>query len=151
METTSYGTSTLEHLLKSVGDVRKEMIGDKMSVHQVVEMSETGMRSRRLPFVLAFNNLTYNVKVARKIAVTYPVSGVDTATPSPGPSVGENQFTRTKVLLNDISGEARDGEILAVLGANALGKSTLIDAIANRIAKGSLKGTVTLNGEKLES
>ncbi|KAI3739648.1 hypothetical protein L2E82_30059 [Cichorium intybus] len=32
-----------------------------------------------------------------------------------------------------------------------LGKSTLIDALANRIAKGSLKGTVTLNGEQLES
>ncbi|KAL6980442.1 ABC transporter G member 16 [Sarracenia purpurea var. burkii] len=151
METTSYDAPTLGHLLKSVGDVRKEMIGDETPVHQVVEMSETGMGSRPLPFVLAFNNLTYSVKVARKMAVTYPVGGVDTATPSPGPSAGENQFTRTKVLLNDISGEARDGEILAVLGASGSGKSTLIDAIANRIAKGRLKGTVTLNGEKLES
>ncbi|KAI3816094.1 hypothetical protein L1987_15783 [Smallanthus sonchifolius] len=58
---------------------------------------------------------------------------------------------RNKVLLNDISGEARDGELVAVLGASGSGKSTLIDALANRIAKGSLKGTVTLNGEQLES
>ncbi|XP_017418219.2 ABC transporter G family member 1 [Vigna angularis] len=40
---------------------------------------------------------------------------------------------------------------MAVLGASGSGKSTLIDALANRIAKGSLKGTVALNGETLES
>ncbi|KAK9154201.1 hypothetical protein Sjap_001681 [Stephania japonica] len=40
---------------------------------------------------------------------------------------------------------------MAVLGASGSGKSTLIDALANRIAKGSLKGTLTLNGEALES
>ncbi|KAD1943844.1 hypothetical protein E3N88_42109 [Mikania micrantha] len=60
-------------------------------------------------------------------------------------------FSSTKDLLNDISGKARDGELVAVLGASGSGKSTLIDALANRIAKGSLKGTVTLNGEQLES
>lgn len=43
------------------------------------------------------------------------------------------------------------GEILAVLGASGSGKSTLIDALADRIHKESLKGTVTLNGEILES
>ncbi|KAE8670426.1 ABC transporter G family member 2 [Hibiscus syriacus] len=42
-------------------------------------------------------------------------------------------------------------QIMAVLGASGSGKSTLIDALANRIAKESLKGEVTLNGEALES
>ncbi|KOM39837.1 hypothetical protein LR48_Vigan04g003500 [Vigna angularis] len=60
-------------------------------------------------------------------------------------------FRRTKTLLNDISGEARNGDIMAVLGASGYGKSTLIDALANRITKGSLKGTVALNDETLES
>ncbi|KAJ6400539.1 hypothetical protein OIU84_016063 [Salix udensis] len=40
---------------------------------------------------------------------------------------------------------------MAVLGASGSGKSTLIDALADRIAKESLKGSVTLNGEVLES
>jgi ABC-type multidrug transport system ATPase subunit len=40
---------------------------------------------------------------------------------------------------------------MAVFGASGSGKSTLINALANRIAKGSLKGTVTLNDEILES
>ncbi|KAI3751049.1 hypothetical protein L2E82_22063 [Cichorium intybus] len=63
---------------------------------------------RSLSFVLKLNNLTYSVKV------------------------------RSKVLLNDISGEARDGESVAALGASGSGKSTLIDTLANRIPKGGL-------------
>ncbi|XP_027166402.1 ABC transporter G family member 20-like [Coffea eugenioides] len=56
-----------------------------------------------------------------------------------------------KVLLNDVSGEAHRGEILAVLGPSGSGKSTLIDALANRIFKGSLNGMITLSGEQLDS
>lgn len=57
----------------------------------------------------------------------------------------------SKLLLDDISGVAREGEIMAILGASGAGKSTLIDALAGRIEKESLKGTVTLNGAVLES
>ena len=45
------------------------------------------------------------------------------------PEVGDNFFTCTKTLLNDIFGEARDSEIFAVLGASGSRKSTLIDAL----------------------
>ncbi|XP_076947148.1 ABC transporter G family member 20-like [Bidens hawaiensis] len=95
-----------------------------------VEDSKTGHNNgcdqipHASPIVLSFNNLSYIVKTSSN---------------------------NNKVLLDDISGEARDGEIMAVLGASGSGKSTLIDALANRIAKGRLKGTVTLNGEVLES
>lgn len=91
------------------------------------------------PFVLSFNSLTYSVKVPRKISLSNSLGG------------SKVEVSNTKVLLDDISGEAREGEIMAVLGASGSGKSTLIDALANRIAKGSLKGTVTMNGEILES
>lgn len=146
---------TLGELLKYVGDIRKEVTGDETPAHQVLEMSETGVEPRALPFVLSFSNLTYSVKVSQKFSIPVPfrnrnrlgAAGATTAEPVRG----ESLFSKTKVLLNDISGEARDGEILAVLGASGSGKSTLIDALANRIAKGSLKGTVTLNGEQLES
>lgn len=40
---------------------------------------------------------------------------------------------------------------MAVLGPSGSGKSTLIDALANRIVKGSLKGMVNLNGQRLDS
>ncbi|KAI5659907.1 hypothetical protein M9H77_28700 [Catharanthus roseus] len=76
-----------------------------------------------IPLLLSFNNLTYSVK-----------------------------NKETKILLNDVSGEASDGEILAVLGPSGSGKSTLIDTLANRtVVKGSLKGTINLNGQNLDS
>ncbi|KAD2804908.1 hypothetical protein E3N88_38285 [Mikania micrantha] len=137
---------SLGELLKYVGDIRKD---DDAPVHRVLEMSETSNEPRSLPFVLKFNNLTYSVKVRRKMAIPALFGGRDRLGDRP---VGtETMFSSTKDLLNDISGEARDGELVAVLGASGSGKSTLIDALANRIAKGSLKGTVTLNGEQLES
>ncbi|CAH9123050.1 unnamed protein product [Cuscuta epithymum] len=89
--------------------------------------------SSPFPFVLSFHNLYYAVKVRRR--------GVIRTSP-------ENNV---KVLLDGVSGEAREGEITAVLGASGAGKSTLIDALAGRISRGSLGGTVTMNGEVLES
>ncbi|XP_060186393.1 ABC transporter G family member 6-like [Lycium barbarum] len=125
---------TFGQLLKNVGDVT----GDETPVHQVLTMEPHLQHS--IPFVLSFSNLTYRVKSRRKVA--FPVISRRTE---------ETTTCRTKVLLNDISGEARDGELLAVLGASGSGKSTLIDALANRIAKESLKGAITLNGETLHS
>ncbi|GLT93157.1 hypothetical protein SLE2022_109600 [Rubroshorea leprosula] len=139
---------TLGQLLKRVGDVRKEVTGDETPVHPVlVDIGEP----RPIPFVLSFNNLTYSVKVGRKIRLPAFMRGPRQPPAAADSLDGESFFSRTKTLLNDISGEARDGEILAVLGASGSGKSTLIDALANRMAKGSLKGTVTLNGEAMES
>ncbi|XP_057736090.1 ABC transporter G family member 6-like [Arachis stenosperma] len=153
------GSPTLGQLLKHVGDVRKEVVGDgsETPVHQALEIGDdgVGIEPRSLPFVLSFNNLTYSVKVRRKLTFSAILprrrSRLGAAADSEAPAVGDSMFSRTKTLLNDISGEARDGEIMAVLGASGSGKSTLIDALANRIAKGRLKGTVALNGEALDS
>ncbi|XWS56503.1 hypothetical protein CRYUN_Cryun09bG0090700 [Craigia yunnanensis] len=143
---------TLGQLLKHVGDVQKEAVGDETPVHEIlVDVTEP----RPMPFVLSFNNLTYSVKVRCKMHLPGFLRRRDRSAAASAvagnPLAGDSFFIRTKTLLNDISGEARDGEILAVLGASGSGKSTLIDALANRIAKGSLKGNVTLNGEVLES
>ncbi|CAA0834131.1 ABC transporter G family member 6 [Striga hermonthica] len=119
--------STLGHLLKCVGDARRDPAGgDETPAHHVLDL---GVPSSSLPFVLSFTNITYTVRVPRK----------------------RDMLSGAKTILDDISCEARDGEILAVMGASGSGKSTLIDALANRMAKGSLKGSVTLNGEHLES
>ncbi|KAG7628571.1 ABC transporter G family member 17 [Arabidopsis thaliana] len=87
-----------------------------------------------IPFVLAFNDLTYNVTLQQRFGLRFGHSPA-----------------KIKKLLNGITGEAKEGEILAILGASGAGKSTLIDALAGQIAEGSLKGTVTLNGEALQS
>lgn len=141
---------TLGQLLECVGDVGNEVSEDETLLHQTVDNSGALITEPpTVPFVLSFTNLTYCVKVFQKMMISNLCGSksIETlATTEP-----ENMFSRTKTVLDNISGEARDGEILAILGASGCGKSTLMDALANRIAKGSLKGTITLNNEQLES
>ncbi|KAL0338371.1 UNVERIFIED_CONTAM: ABC transporter G family member 20 [Sesamum angustifolium] len=134
---------TLGELLQHVGNSTVE------PSHQVLDVHEPGFQpAASMPFVLSFHNLTYSVKVRRKVL---PACFSRSGNNSPDNGNLIEHKSRMKVLLNDISGEAREGEIMAVLGASGSGKSTLIDALADRIARESLKGTVTLNGEVLES
>ncbi|KAL6011182.1 ABC transporter G member 20 [Asimina triloba] len=143
---------TLGQLLKQVGDARSdaEAPSDRM-----VEIWESGLGGQRsMPFVLSFTNLTYRVKTRRKMSVPMMFGRRKNRLGSASDESSELagfKFMQTKMLLNDISGEAKDGEIMAVLGASGSGKSTLIDALADRIAKESLKGSIKLNGEALES
>ncbi|NDH45757.1 MAG: ATP-binding cassette domain-containing protein, partial [Actinobacteria bacterium] len=51
------------------------------------------------------------------------------------------------VLLDDVSIEARAGELVAVLGPNGAGKSTLLGAIAGDFPLSS--GAVEINGRSL--
>ncbi|KAK8711987.1 hypothetical protein V6N13_147241 [Hibiscus sabdariffa] len=130
---------TLAELLMHVDDAQSSPVD-----HRVVELGYgcSSLPSSN-PFVLCFNDLTYGIKIRKKMG-SIPFSG------KKGDEMNANGVN-TKILLNEISGEAREGEIMAVLGASGSGKSTLIDALASRIAKDSLKGTLTLNGEVLES
>ncbi|KAK3227723.1 hypothetical protein Dsin_007585 [Dipteronia sinensis] len=95
------------------------------------------------PFVLSFINLSYSVNIRRPKMVLPFCRNKDRD--------DHENIGITKLLLKDISGQAREGEIMAVVGASGSGKSTLIDALAGRIEKESLKGSVTLNGQVLES
>lgn len=101
---------TFSQLLKNVGDVTGD---DESPLHQALTMDP---HHSNIPFVLAFNNLTYSVKVRRK--VSFPAIS---RSRSLHIAAEEIPSTRTKVLLNDICGEARDGELLAVFGASGSG------------------------------
>ncbi|KAL7109042.1 hypothetical protein ACP275_06G151200 [Erythranthe tilingii] len=141
---------TLAELLKCDSDLsRNESPGDD-EMHTLDITGGGGVNlPPSVPFVLAFTNLTYRVKVRRKLALRGFLRRRGSA---PDPDFGETLSPQhTKTILDEVSGEARDGEIMAVMGASGSGKSTLIDALANRMAKGSLKGTATLNGEAIES
>ncbi|XP_027349130.1 ABC transporter G family member 20-like [Abrus precatorius] len=139
---------TLGELLKRVEDAQNDNTATAAPPHHVLDLSSFSSHSH--PFVLSFTNLTYSVKLRRKTVLT-PFFFSPTNVSPPANHEAETKPNGTKILLNDISGEARDGEIMAVLGASGSGKSTLIDALADRISKESLKGTVTLNGDVLES
>ncbi|XP_048781230.1 uncharacterized protein LOC125683804 [Ostrea edulis] len=52
-----------------------------------------------------------------------------------------------KLILNNVSGLASPGELLAVMGPSGAGKSTLLNTIAGRIPLSS--GTITVNGHSI--
>ncbi|GMY12038.1 ABC transporter G family member 17-like [Fagus crenata] len=62
----------------------------------------------------------------------------------------EGKWLKEEVdLLNRITGYAPKGCITAVMGPSGAGKSTLLDGLAGRIASGSLKGRLSLDGKEM--
>ncbi|XP_072961122.1 ABC transporter G family member 5-like [Typha angustifolia] len=121
--------------------------GSSSSPHVILEVPNVGQPgpTGRPQFVLAFSDLSYSIHKPRRFSLR------GNCRLASDPVTAGSSGTGTRMLLNSISGEAREGEILAVLGASGSGKSTLIDALANRISRDRLLGHVTLNGEHLES
>ncbi|KAH9299619.1 hypothetical protein KI387_031301 [Taxus chinensis] len=54
-------------------------------------------------------------------------------------------------LLHEITGQALRGEVTAVMGPSGAGKSTFLDALAGRIASGSLGGSVSVDGRPVSA
>ncbi|KAK1286669.1 ABC transporter G family member 6 [Acorus calamus] len=156
---TTHNHPTLADLLRRVDgaaatfDSSPSPPPNNVALQHVLEVpndTDVGTPQSPLPFVLSFTDLTYSVK-NRQSRGGFKLAASN-RTIDDGLSAAETKKrSNMRVLLNSVSGEARDGEILAILGASGSGKSTLIDALANRISHDSLKGSITLNGEPLES
>ncbi|RDX61020.1 ABC transporter G family member 1, partial [Mucuna pruriens] len=64
----------------------------------------------------------------------------------------EGKLSKKEVdLLHEITSYAPKGCITAVMGPSGAGKSTLLDGLAGRIASGSLKGRVSLDGATMSA
>lgn len=55
-----------------------------------------------------------------------------------------------KILLNMITARANHSQILAVVGPSGSSKTTFLDALAGRIERRSLKGTILVNGKPMD-
>lgn len=78
---------------------------------------------------LEFSDLTYTVTKKQKIDGKWVAQEVD--------------------LLHRITGYAPKGSVTAVMGPSGAGKSTFLDGLAGKIASGSLKGRVSLDGKEM--
>jgi ABC-type multidrug transport system ATPase subunit len=80
------------------------------------------------PITLSFKDLTYTVQLPAKDDL--PARSVD--------------------LLVNISGIARPGEMVALMGSSGAGKSTLLDVLAGRKTGGTISGDIRVNGYPLD-
>ncbi|PRP72820.1 ABC transporter G family protein, partial [Planoprotostelium fungivorum] len=55
-----------------------------------------------------------------------------------------------RLLLDDVEGWIKPGQMTALMGASGAGKTTLLDVLAKRKTMGTVSGTVTLNGKPLK-
>ncbi|CAH1414178.1 unnamed protein product [Lactuca virosa] len=100
---------------------------DKSSNKTKKMMGKLPTRKMEAGHGLEFSNLSYSVMKKQK------KDGV--------------WITKEAYLLNDLSGQAMRGEIMAIMGPSGAGKSTFLDALAGRIAQGSLEGSVRIDGK----
>ncbi|PKI76731.1 ABC transporter G family member 18-like [Punica granatum] len=110
---------------------RRERLDRNKSLESLLDMDTTKSAgpapAKMIPsHGLEFNNLSYSViKKQKKDGVW---------------------IKKEAYLLNDISGQAMRGEVMAIMGPSGAGKSTFLDALAGRIAQGSLEGSVRIEG-----
>ncbi|KAK7398788.1 hypothetical protein VNO78_09961 [Psophocarpus tetragonolobus] len=115
---------------------RSERIGRNKSLETLMDSDKAGIGrnvnqlrpQKSIPgYGLEFSNLSYSIiKKQKKDGVW---------------------IKKETYLLHDISGQAIKGEIMAIMGPSGAGKSTFLDALAGRIAKGSLEGSVRIDGK----
>ncbi|KAK4283386.1 hypothetical protein QN277_000339 [Acacia crassicarpa] len=118
--------------------VRLDRAGTNKSLESLLELNQieaaTAAANKKLRaqksipgYGLEFNNLSYSV--VKKVK-------------KDGALVKKEAY-----LLHDISGQAMRGEVMAIMGPSGAGKSTFLDALAGRIAQGSLEGSVRIDGK----
>lgn len=54
-----------------------------------------------------------------------------------------------KVILKDVSCDARSGEITAIAGPSGAGKTTLLEILAGKVSQGKVSGQVLVNGRPM--
>ncbi|CAI5487747.1 unnamed protein product [Closterium sp. Naga37s-1] len=77
--------------------------------------------------------------------------GETSAAPGGGMFGGLRKKRVRRQILTGVNGEARSGEVTAIMGASGGGKTTLLNILAQRISSGRRKGTVELDGEEVSA
>ncbi|KAF8632743.1 hypothetical protein AX15_001712 [Amanita polypyramis BW_CC] len=55
----------------------------------------------------------------------------------------------SRTILDSVSGSVKPGQVMAIMGASGAGKSTLLDILAHKDKRGSVSGTILVNGREV--
>lgn len=56
-----------------------------------------------------------------------------------------------KVILDNVAGSVKPGQVMAIMGASGAGKSTLLDILARKFKTGSVSGQTLVNGREVDN
>jgi len=82
-------------------------------------------KKENIPIHLSFKNISYEIITKKKF----------------------KKIKTSKIILNNVSGYVKAGQVLAIMGGSGAGKTTLLNILAGRISKGIVHGEVRLNGQ----
>lgn len=55
-----------------------------------------------------------------------------------------------RLILDNISGSIKSGQVMAIMGASGAGKSTFLDILARKNKRGEVSGTMLVNGREVK-
>ncbi|KNC98696.1 uncharacterized protein SPPG_06376 [Spizellomyces punctatus DAOM BR117] len=93
--------------------------------HLSINVTDTDIPTPNRGGSLSWNNVTYSIDLKTK---------------------DDNGKPKSRTLLSDVSGEAKRGELVAIMGSSGAGKTTLLNCLSGRLGTGHLSGSVTLDG-----
>merc|ERR1712170_130261 len=101
------------------------------------------------------NNTKFSPDITQKVAgatLTWSALNVEVTIPDPD---SNKKFRTPKVqknILTNINGEAKSGQLIAIMGASGAGKTTLLNVLSNQNMKGlQCSGAVLLNGKSVNN
>eukprot|EP00042_Codosiga_hollandica_P040375 m.347036 g.347036 ORF g.347036 m.347036 type:complete len:783 (-) comp55845_c0_seq4:879-3227(-) len=136
---TEYGLEAVQRLLPGIDRNKSKTINHlKASLPSTIGSSEKSyMRKRETLANVMFHRKT-TAGILHFSGVCYSIKQTTVT--------NGKKSTVDRQLIKNASGYALPGEMLALMGSSGAGKTTLMDILAGRKAKGSVTGAITVNG-----